>query len=72
MYHDGILSPTNAAAHYRYKASIIERAVIPESARWGDNQRSQPYTQIDWIAERNNLLNNYFPKRLFCRSTTSK
>ena len=63
MYHDGILSPTNAAAHYRYKASIIERAVIPESARWGDNQRSQPYTQIDWIAERNNLLNNYFPKR---------
>ena len=34
MYHDGILSPTNAAAHYRYKASIIERAVIPESARW--------------------------------------
>ncbi len=63
LYNDGVLSPENAAAHYRYKAGIIERAIIPESARWGDNQRSQPYTEADWIRERDNLLNNYFPQR---------
>ena len=63
FYNDGILSPVNAAAHYRDKAAIIERAIIAESARWGDNQRAQPYTQVDWVAERDNLLNNYFPKR---------
>ncbi|MDE0820174.1 MAG: lamin tail domain-containing protein, partial [Opitutales bacterium] len=63
LYNDGILSPENAAAHYRYKATFIERAIIAESARWGDNQRTAPYTEEDWIKERDNLLNNYFPQR---------
>ncbi|MBT5690976.1 MAG: hypothetical protein HOI65_07675 [Opitutae bacterium] len=63
LYNDGILSPENAAAYYRYKASIIERAIIAESARWGDNQRAVPYTKEDWVKERDNLLNNYFPQR---------
>ena len=29
MYHEGVLSPNNAAAHYHYKASIIERPLYP-------------------------------------------
>ena len=63
LYNGGVLSPERSAAYYAYKASLIERAIIPESARWGDNRRAQPYTEEDWIAECDNLLNNYFPNR---------
>jgi len=63
LYHDGVLSPEKSAAFYTSKAANIEQAIIAESARWGDNQRTVPYNRNDWIAERDNLLNNYFPNR---------
>ena len=41
-----------------------ERAIIAESARWGDARRSNPYTRdVDWQRERNRLLTQYFPQR---------
>jgi len=37
---------------------------VCESARWGDAQRTQPYTRdVEWTAERNRLLTTYFPRR---------
>ena len=63
LYHDGVLSPEKSAEFYEYKSTLIERAIIAESARWGDNRRTLPYTKDDWELERTNLLNNYFPNR---------
>ena len=63
LFNGGVLSPEKSSAYYAYKAAQIERAIIAESARWGDNQRAQPYTSEDWVAERDNLLQNYFPNR---------
>ncbi|MEM7230978.1 MAG: lamin tail domain-containing protein [Planctomycetota bacterium] len=42
----------------------VDRAVVAESARWGDQHASTPYTRDEhWEAEREDLLQNYFPRR---------
>ena len=68
---DGALTAENAAARYLRRLEKISRAVVAESARWGDNRRSTPYTRGnespyvygEWLAQRNWLLNSYFPQR---------
>ena len=64
LFNGGVLSPVQAAARYRKLANVIDRAIVGESARWGDAQRSTPYTRDGaWVTERNRLLNQYFPSR---------
>jgi hypothetical protein len=43
--------------------SQVDRAIVGESARWGDNRRSQPYTRQDWLNTQNAKLTNFFPTR---------
>jgi len=63
--NNGALTPVNAAAAYQKLLNEVDRAVVGESARWGDNQRpAQPYTRDnEWVTERNRLLYEYFPER---------
>ena len=64
FFNDGVLSPTNAEALYQNILDQIDRAVVGESARWGDNRRSTPYTRdVEWVNQRDWLLNTYFPGR---------
>ena len=64
FFHDGLLTPERAAEIYQQRLDAVEQAVVPESARWGDNRRSRPYTRdIEWRAERNRLLKDYLPRR---------
>ncbi|RIK73670.1 MAG: hypothetical protein DCC68_24505, partial [Planctomycetota bacterium] len=64
LFNDGALTPANAAATWEVRAESIERAIIAESARWGDAKRATPYTRdVEWQAERNRLLTTYFPQR---------
>ncbi len=52
------------AARFAALASRVERAMVGESARWGDQHASTPYTRDEhWAVEKTNLLKNYFPKR---------
>lgn len=53
------------AALYSELANSIEDGIILESARWGDAfvTSGGPYTLTDWEAERDRLLNTYFPVR---------
>ncbi|UCG50125.1 MAG: lamin tail domain-containing protein, partial [Phycisphaerales bacterium] len=52
------------AARYMEIIQKIERPIVPESARWGDQHRWQPYTrELEWRNELINLINNYFPRR---------
>jgi hypothetical protein len=60
---DGPLAPERAAALYSERTAQIDRAVVAESARWGDNRRAAPYTRDDWAARRDALLKTYFPRR---------
>ncbi|MDA1274505.1 MAG: CotH kinase family protein [Verrucomicrobia bacterium] len=64
LFNGGALSPLQSAARYRKLANVIDRAIVGESARWGDSQRSVPYTRnTEWVTERDRLLNQYFPAR---------
>jgi len=64
FFNGGILTPEGATALYQIRLDEVDRAVVGESARWGDNHRTTPYTRdIEWIAERDYLLETYFPQR---------
>ena len=64
FFNDGVLTPTGATALYDVRLNDVDRAVVGESARWGDNHRGTPYTRdIEWVTERNWLQNTYFPQR---------
>ncbi len=52
------------AARFNLLADFIDRAIVAESARWGDQHAATPYTRDEhWEQEREYLLNNYFPYR---------
>jgi len=64
FFNDGALTPENAQARYQVLADWIDRAIVGESARWGDSSRALPYTRdAEWATERDRLLNQYFPQR---------
>ena len=52
------------AARFSMLADQIDRAIVGESARWGDQLSTGPFTRDEhWQRERDNLLSNYFPQR---------
>lgn len=51
------------AAMYAALADSIERAMVAESARWGDVVSSTPYTISQWRTERDYILNTYMTQR---------
>ncbi|MBE3133516.1 MAG: CotH kinase family protein, partial [Acidobacteria bacterium] len=63
-FNDGVLTPAAGQALWMQIAGEIDRAVVAESARWGDAQREPPYTRDgDWIPEQNWVMNTWFPAR---------
>jgi hypothetical protein len=67
FFHDGALTPTNFAALFTHLTDQIDRAIVGESARWGDNRRAAtPYTRnAEWLTEVNRLLNDFIPGRRY-------
>lgn len=65
FFHGGALSPTACKDRWMKFANSIDRAVIAESARWGDHRRSNAaYTRnSEWLTEQRRLCNSYFPVR---------
>ena len=63
FFNGGVMSTEGLQRVYKRRTDEIGRAVILESARWGDAARSTPYTKDDWDAERDRLMNDYFVKR---------
>ena len=71
FHNDGVLTPQNAASAYMRRANAVDPLTRIESARWGDNARSNPYTRLDWLRTRDQMLGtagggnhgNFFPRR---------
>lgn len=67
FYNGGAMTPEAAAELYRHRSDQIDLVMRVESARWGDNQEDngerKTYTRPDWVATRDGLFNNYFPRR---------
>jgi hypothetical protein len=68
FFNNGALTPEGAAALYQIRLDDVDRAVVGESARWGDNQIGR-FAHIrymrdpHWLLERDWLLDEYFPRR---------
>ena len=61
---DGALTPRKTADRWMMLAGPIDRAIVGESARWGDYRREPPYTRnVEWVRERERLMSTYFPQR---------
>ena len=65
LFNSGILTPGVVSEMYISRLEDIDRAVVAESARWGDNRNPDKpaYTREDWITERDRLMQDYFPFR---------
>jgi len=63
MFNGGALTAANALAMYQARMAEVDRAIVGESARWGDNSEAQPRTRAHWLATQMQLVNNYFPVR---------
>lgn len=63
FFGDGLLTPARTAAMYQARMAEVGAAIRGESARWGDNSATTPYTRSNWLATQNGLLTSYFPTR---------
>ncbi|MBI1391052.1 MAG: hypothetical protein GC154_21710 [bacterium] len=64
FFGDGPLTAENAQARYLKIAAEIDRAIVGESARWGDANSSSPHLRSpDWTNERDRIAYTYFPQR---------
>jgi len=65
FFNNGALTTNQTIPRFVRHCDEIDRAIVGESARWGDVVRtSQPYTRDgEWVAEKNRLLTQFFPQR---------
>lgn len=68
FFHNGALIPGNYANLFTHLTDQIDRAIVGESARWGDNRINlSPYKRYtrnaDWLTEVNRLLTSFIPTR---------
>jgi len=61
--HRGALTPEATSARWMKFATALDRAIIAESARWGDHRGTLYTRDNQWLTEQNRLINTYFPVR---------
>jgi hypothetical protein len=63
FFNGGPLTYPVAANLFKARTDFIDRAIVGESARWGDNRQNRPYTRQDWLNTVTTRLNSFFPSR---------
>lgn len=63
LTNGGLLTAEANTQRWSARARQIEQAIVAESARWGDAQRSTPRTQQDWQQQNDYMIHSYFPYR---------
>ncbi len=73
FFNRGVLTPESLIKRYANLAAGVERAIVAESARWGDQHHNRPLTLEEWYdsdrnyndgrAGRDWILNYYLPQR---------
>src|SRR5262249_30747489 len=65
FFNNGMLTTNQTIPRYLALCDWIDRAIVCESARWGDVVRTgNPYTRnVEWLNEKSRLLTNFFPGR---------
>ncbi|MEO7318284.1 MAG: lamin tail domain-containing protein, partial [Chthoniobacteraceae bacterium] len=62
-YNNGVLTPATALTMFNARTAQIDRAVVAESARWGDSKTATPLTRDNWLSACANVRNNFLPGR---------
>jgi hypothetical protein len=63
FFNDGVLTPPRVLELFLRRIGQLDRAVVGESARWGDAKRATPFTREDWLNAVNQVRNNHLPQR---------
>jgi hypothetical protein len=63
FFNGGPLTTGQVMQRYMQLADWVEPSIIAESARWGDMHHHPPLGLSEWIAKRDDILNNYLPPR---------
>ncbi len=64
LFNGGVLTTQGATNLFLKRKAEIDRAVVGESARWGDSKRGTPLTRdVEWVAEVNRIVNSYMAQR---------
>ena len=62
-FNNGVLTPATALAMFNARTAEIDRAVVAESARWGDSKTATPLTRDNWLNACNNVRGGFIPGR---------
>ena len=64
FFNGGALTTEACRSRFLARSNEIFRAVVGESARWGDAKREPPRTRdVDWVTEMNRVYGDYFGQR---------
>ena len=63
FFNNGAMMPAQTAARWMRSATLLDQAIIGESARWSDFRDGPRTRDGEWIDEQNRLINTYFPFR---------
>jgi hypothetical protein len=63
FFNSGLLTPEQNRSRLLRRKVQIDRAVVAESARWGDAKTAPAITRDDWVNAVNDVLNNFLPTR---------
>jgi len=65
FYNNGVFVPANLQTRFQNRAAEINKAIISESARWGDftTGDNQPYTWENWDREIKDIYARFIPQR---------
>lgn len=63
FFNGGLLTPEACQARFGRRMAEIDRAVVGESARWGDAKRSTPLNRDNWLSMANSIRNSHMPQR---------
>ena len=63
FFHGGPLSLPVVTDMYRARMAQIDRAIVGESARWGDARQATPHTRQDWVTIQDGILSKFLQPR---------
>jgi hypothetical protein len=58
-FNGGVLTPQAVRASLLTRSNEIQRAIVCESARWGDAKRAVPFTRNDWVSAMNTVFSSF-------------
>jgi hypothetical protein len=63
FFNGGPLSLPFVTDLYRARMAQIDRAIVGESARWGDARQATPHTRQDWVTIQDGILSRFLQPR---------